>query len=91
VREAASAAPMPHEGLGLAISPRQSEQLAREVRAAGLRDVVMQGLDKQDWQSARQALEALRREYPDSQALRELEKDKSLRRLEIQMANVERI
>jgi len=90
-RAVASAAPAPREELGLAISPRQSEQLAREVRAGGLRDAVMQGLDKQDWQTAREALDKLRQQYPDSQALRELKKDPSLRRLENQWAMAERI
>jgi anti-sigma factor RsiW len=92
-REIASAPIARNEGAGLnaAISPDQADQLAREVKANGLRDSVIQGLDKNDWQTARQAFETLRRQYPDSGALRELEKNESLRWIKKQLVVAERI
>lgn len=79
------------EGLEIAMSPGQAEQLAREVKAAGLKDTVIRGLDKQDWRMAQEAFETLRRRYPDSQALRELQKDESLQKLGQQFVAAERI
>jgi hypothetical protein len=93
-REVASVSAVPPEGLpeglNVAISPDQADQLAREVKADGLKDTVLQGLNKRDLQSARQAFETLRRQYPDSQALRELEKNEELRWLRRQLVVAER-